>query len=192
MAEQSPLSMLPGAVGCKAGNIMCSSLVENDQISPAVKPTQSCDVCCSEPGFCRECCCILCCKTIDLAYGGYSFIRCEATVHDDLICGHAAHINCALRSYMAGTVGGSIGLDTEYYCRRCDSRTDLTKHVTRLLENCEFTESRDDINKMLWVGACILRGSQKKRSQRLLNRIESILEKASMISIKGISHFSLR
>ncbi|CAO2824389.1 unnamed protein product [Amaranthus hypochondriacus] len=177
MAEQSPLSMLPGAVGCKAGNIMCSSLVENDQISPAVKPTQSCDVCCSEPGFCRECCCILCCKTIDLAYGGYSFIRCEATVHDDLICGHAAHINCALRSYMAGTVGGSIGLDTEYYCRRCDSRTDLTKHVTRLLENCEFTESRDDINKMLWVGACILRGSQKKRSQRLLNRIESILEK---------------
>ncbi|XP_021834962.2 protein OBERON 1 isoform X1 [Spinacia oleracea] len=174
MAAQSPPYMLPGGLGCKAGNHFCASLLE-DQMSPSA--TLSCDICCSEPSFCRECCCILCCKTIDLGLGGYSFIRCEATVHDDLICGHAAHINCALRSYMAGTVGGSVGLDTEYYCRRCDTRTDLTKHVTRLLKTCESIESVDEIDKMLSVGACILRGSQKKYSQKLLNRIESILHK---------------
>lgn len=149
-------------------------------MSPAA--THSCDVCCSEPGFCRECCCILCCKPIDLAFGGYSFIRCEAAVHDNLICGHAAHVNCALRSYMAGTVGGSVGLDTEYYCRRCDTRTDLTKHVLSLLKNCESIVSEDDIDKMLCVGVCLLRGSHKKDSQRLLNRIESVLQKASIRS----------
>lgn len=174
MAELSPSDSLPAAVGCKAGNSLCSSLMENQMSSPVA---QSCDVCCSEPGFCRDCCCILCCKTIDLAFGGYSFIRCETTVHDDLICGHVAHINCALRSYMAGTVGGSIGLDTEYYCRRCDSKTDLTKHVTELLKTCETIESQDDIDKVLSVGVCLLRGSQKQGSQKLLNRIESILQK---------------
>ncbi|KMS94797.1 hypothetical protein BVRB_015220 isoform B [Beta vulgaris subsp. vulgaris] len=174
MAEQSPSDFLPSAVGCKAGNRFCPSLVE-DQMPPAV--TESCEVCCSEPGFCRECCCILCCKTIESAFGGYSFIRCQTAVCDDLICGHAAHVNCALRAYMAGTVGGSVGLDTEYYCRRCDTPTDLTNHVTRLLRTCESIESQGDIKNMLSVGACLLRGSQKKDSQRLLNRIESILQK---------------
>ncbi|XP_021763196.1 uncharacterized protein LOC110727911 isoform X1 [Chenopodium quinoa] len=174
MAAQSPSNLPPGAVGCKAGNSFCSSLLE-DQMSPAA--TQSCEICCSEPSFCRECCCILCCKTIDIASGGYNFIRCEATVSDGIICGHAAHINCALRSYMAGTVGGSVGLDTEYYCRRCDTRTDLTKHITGLLKTCESIESQDEIDKILSVGACVLRGSQKKGSQKLLNRIESILQK---------------
>ncbi|KAM1348857.1 hypothetical protein PS2_003035 [Malus domestica] len=31
---------------------------------------------------------------------------------------------------MAGTVGGSIGLDSEYYCRRCDEKTDLVSYKT--------------------------------------------------------------
>nr|AAK69758.1 CDPK adapter protein 1 [Mesembryanthemum crystallinum] len=175
VAEQSPSGPLTGTAVCKAGNRFCSSLLE-EEISPSAA-AQSCDVCCSEPSFCRDCSCILCCNTIDLAYGGYSFIRCEAIVHDDVICGHAAHINCALRSYMAGTVGGSVGLDTEYYCRRCDTRTDLTKHVTKLLKTCESIESRDDIEKMLNVASCLLRGSQKKGSERLLNHIESALQK---------------
>ncbi|KAL2945339.1 Protein OBERON 2 [Bienertia sinuspersici] len=166
MAEQSPSDLSPDAVGCKAGNRLCSSLIE-DQISPAVAHT--CDVCCSEPGFCRDCCCILCSKPIESTFGGYNFVRCEAVVHGDFICGHAAHINCALRAYMAGTVGGSVGLDTEYYCRRCDTRTDLTKHVTSLLKTCESVKSEDDIDKMLSVAACLLRGSQKKDSKRLLN-----------------------
>ncbi|XVF38250.1 hypothetical protein REPUB_Repub20aG0084000 [Reevesia pubescens] len=78
---------------CKAGNKKCNSLFAETE-SPSL--------------------------TIDLKYGGYSYIKCEAMV-DGCICGHVAHLNCALRSNMAGTVGGSIGLDAEYYCRRCDA-----------------------------------------------------------------------
>ncbi|XP_074304474.1 uncharacterized protein LOC141639195 isoform X2 [Silene latifolia] len=175
MTEQSPSNSMSGITVCKAGNRYCSSVVK-EEVSP-FSATQSCDVCCSELGFCRECCCILCCNTIDLSFGGYSFIRCEAIVGDGLKCGHAAHVNCALRSYMAGTVGGSVGLDTEYYCRRCDSRTDLTDHVSSFLRTCESIGSRDDVEKILNVGFCILRGSQKKGSQKLLNHIESVLQK---------------
>ncbi|KAA8548649.1 hypothetical protein F0562_000333 [Nyssa sinensis] len=138
-----------GTVGCKAGNKMCSSLVEAR--NPPSKVIV-CNVCCSEPDFCRDCCCILCCRTINSASGGYSFIKCEAMVGDGFICGHVAHIQCGLRSYMAGTVGGSIGLDAEYYCRRCDSRTDLVSNITKLLQTCESIESRDDIEKILNIG----------------------------------------
>ncbi|KAJ8444247.1 hypothetical protein Cgig2_024573 [Carnegiea gigantea] len=179
MAEQSPADSLSGTAVCKAGNRFCSSLSEEEMSSSAA--TQSCDVCCGESCFCRDCCCILCCNTIEIGFGGYSFIRCQATDHGGLICGHAAHINCALRSYMAGTVGGSVGLDTEYYCRRCDTRTDLTEHVTRLLKTCESIESRNDIERILTVGTCLLRGSQKRGSQKLLNHIELALQKASML-----------
>ncbi|CAI9759951.1 unnamed protein product [Fraxinus pennsylvanica] len=59
-----------------------------------------------------------------------------------------AHIECALRAYMAGTFGGSIGLEIEYYCRRCDSRTDLILHVERLLQTCKLVNS-------LNVGICV-------------------------------------
>ncbi|KAM1006300.1 hypothetical protein ACFX2I_003061 [Malus domestica] len=31
---------------------------------------------------------------------------------------------------MTGTVGGSIGLDSEYYCRHCDEKTDLVSYNT--------------------------------------------------------------
>ncbi|CAN6578520.1 unnamed protein product [Malus baccata var. baccata] len=37
------------------------------------------------------------------SYYCYDYIRCEALMHDGSICGHAAHIDCALRCYMAGT-----------------------------------------------------------------------------------------
>ncbi|GAV81849.1 DUF1423 domain-containing protein [Cephalotus follicularis] len=159
---------------CKAGNKMCGSLVLQAEPPLAVMP---CDICCSEPLFCRDCCCILCCKTINLDYGGYSYIKCEAMVGEGYICGHVAHLNCALRSYMAGTVGGSIGLDAEYYCRRCDAKTDLLAHVTKLLQTCESINSRDDIEKILNVGVCILRGSQKTGENRLLNRIKLAIAK---------------
>uniref|UniRef100_A0A7C9AJ11 Uncharacterized protein n=1 Tax=Opuntia streptacantha TaxID=393608 RepID=A0A7C9AJ11_OPUST len=175
MAQQSPADSLSGTVVCKAGNRFCSSLSDEEMSSSAA--TQSCDVCCGESGFCRVCCCILCCNTIDLAFGGYSFIRCQSTDHGGLICGHAAHINCALRSYMAGTVGDSVGLDTEYYCRRCDTRTELTEHVVRLLKTCESVESHNDIERILTVGICLLRGSQKRGSQKLLNHVELALQK---------------
>ncbi|GMH08435.1 hypothetical protein Nepgr_010275 [Nepenthes gracilis] len=175
MAEQSVSDTQSATVVCKAGNRYCSSLSEEERAS-AVTP-MICDVCCSEPGFCRDCCCILCCKTINSASGDYSFIRCEVKTNEGLICGHIAHINCALRSYMAGTVGGSIGLDAEYYCRRCDSKTDLVQHVKRLLKTCESNGSLDDIDKMLKLGICILRGSQKKSAKVLLSRIKLALQK---------------
>ncbi|XVE65992.1 hypothetical protein DITRI_Ditri08aG0045500 [Diplodiscus trichospermus] len=159
---------------CKAGNKNCNSLVaESESPSLVLSP---CDLCCSEPHFCRDCCCVLCSKTIDLNYGGYSYIKCEAMV-DGCICGHVAHLNCALRSYMAGTVGGSIGLDAEYYCRRCDAKTSLVPHVTRLLQTCESIDSRDDIENILNIGFCILRGTEETNARGLLNRIESAITK---------------
>lgn len=161
-----------GTISCVAGNNMCASLVAGNP-SPE---TMICDICCSEPGFCRDCCCILCCTTISSAYGGYSYIRCEATV-DGYICGHIAHIDCALRAYLAGTVGGDIGLDAEYCCRRCDSRTDLVSHVIKLLNICGSIDSHDDIEKILNVGICILRGSRKTNAKQLLCHIKSAMAK---------------
>lgn len=158
---------------CKAGNRACKSLSATED---SVSDVMFCDICCSEPGFCRDCCCILCCKTIKMAFGGYSYIRCEAKI-DGYVCGHSAHIECALRAYMAGTVGGSIGLETEYYCRRCDSRTDLVFHVESLLQTCKSINSRDDIEKILNVGICVLRGSEKTSGKQLLRHIEMAMEK---------------
>ncbi|GMI64524.1 hypothetical protein like AT1G05410 [Hibiscus trionum] len=158
---------------CKAGNEKCNSLFsEAESLSLVSLP---CDLCCSEPRFCRDCCCILCSKTIDLKFGGYSYIKCEAMV-DGYICGHVAHLNCALRSYMAGTVGGYIGLDAEYYCRRCDTKTSLVSHVTMLLKTCESIDSRDEIEKIINIGLCVLRGSQNTNARGLLNRIESAIK----------------
>lgn len=166
--------------GCKAGNKDCSSLSAAE--NPALLKSMSCDICCSEPRFCHDCCCILCSKIIDTTNGSYSYIKCEAKVGDGYICGHHAHIICGLRSYVAGTVGGSIGLDAEYYCRRCDARTDLVSHVQGFLQSCQSTDSRDDIEKILSIGVCILRGSLKKRAKELLRHIELIISKVKQIS----------
>lgn len=159
---------------CKAGNTSCGSLVESDEALPG---HMVCDICCTEPHFCRDCCCILCCKTIDIAYGGYSFIRCEAVIGEGVICGHLAHMRCALGSCMAGVVEGCIGLDTEYYCRRCDTRTDLLSHVAKLLQTCEAIESRDEIMKILDLGASVLHGTQRLAAMKLLHHIELVMGK---------------
>ncbi|KAF9622622.1 hypothetical protein IFM89_032521 [Coptis chinensis] len=169
---------------CKAQNRMCNPDLEARSNSLLA---MDCDICCSESGFCRDCCCILCSRSIDWAYGGYSFIRCSENVGENYICGHAAHIDCALRSYMAGTVGGSIGLDVEYYCRRCDQRTDLFSHVSRILKTCESLDSRHDIEKVLKLGLCIVHGSERERAKRLRNHFELALTKLnSGIHLKDI------
>ncbi|GJM96597.1 hypothetical protein PR202_ga13452 [Eleusine coracana subsp. coracana] len=121
--EPEPEPVVSDPAGpCKARNNLCS--LEREGFIES-SPAQACDICCTEPGFCRECCCILCRRTIDNSFGGYSFIKCEAVVEENYICGHVAHLDCALRCYMAGTVGGTIGLDVQYYCRRCDNKTNL-------------------------------------------------------------------
>ncbi|OWM74277.1 hypothetical protein CDL15_Pgr008591 [Punica granatum] len=171
-----PSSSDPGPARCKAKNRTCISLSsESDQTT---LPSMSCDICCSEPGFCRDCCCILCSKTVDSSHGGYSFIKCEALIgKENSICGHLAHLNCGLRAYTAGTVGGSIGLDAEYYCRRCDSRTELVSHVTKLYETCKSIDSQDEVEKVLNMGVSVLQGSQKTSAKLLLSNIYSALSK---------------
>lgn len=160
-------------VQCKAGNRSCSSLCAGGD---SISKVMSCDLCCSEPGFCRDCCCILCCRRIDKVLDNHSYIRCDANIKG-YTCAHLSHIDCALRAYMAGTVGGFINLDTEYYCRRCDSRTDLISHVRRLLEKCESSDSPDHIEKILKVCICILHGSKKVTAKELLLHIELAMSK---------------
>lgn len=170
-ATESSLSESPdGILVCKAGNKTCSSLV----VGYSSAEVMSCDICCNEPGFCRDCCCILCCQTVSSAHGGYSYFRCEARVAD-FICGHVAHITCGLRAYLAGTVGGSIRLDAEYYCRRCDSKSDLVPHVSKFLQTCKSIGSRNDIEEVLSLGICILRGSERACARQLLHSVSLVM-----------------
>ncbi|CAL0311352.1 unnamed protein product [Lupinus luteus] len=162
-------------VKCKAGNKMCHGLIPQEVEKYSL--VMPCDMCCTEPDFCRDCSCILCCKTISSAYGGYSYIKCQVK-HGDGICAHVAHMECALRSRMAGTIGKSIGLNAEYYCRRCDGRTGLVSHVNKLLETCKATDLDEEIRKkILNLGACLLRGSRKPDVKELLSHIEMAISK---------------
>ncbi|XP_073223178.1 uncharacterized protein [Cicer arietinum] len=175
LEKQSESDFLCDIDGCKAGNLMCSSLILEEEKKHS--PAMPCDICCTELNFCRECCCILCCKTVDSAYGGYSYIMCKVKVGDN-ICGHVAHMECALRAHMAGTVGGMIGLDAEYYCRRCDGRTELISHANKILLVCEAIDSEGDIKeKMLNLGMCLLCGSQKAAAKELMSRIALAMSK---------------
>ncbi|CAL4919034.1 unnamed protein product [Urochloa decumbens] len=159
---------------CKARNSLCNLEREGFIESP---PAQACNICCTVPGFCRECCCILCNRTIDYSFGSYSCIKCEAVVEENYICGHVAHLDCALRCYMAGTVGGTIGLDVQYYCRRCDNKTNLMMHVEKLMETCQSLKSRDEIEPILNMGLCLLRGSTQMRAKGLENHMGSAMAK---------------
>ncbi|CAI8604256.1 unnamed protein product [Vicia faba] len=161
--------------GCKAGNKACSSLILEEEKENS--PVTPCDICCVEPKFCRECCCILCYKRVDSAYGSYSYIMCKVKLGDN-ICGHVCHLECALRSYSAGTVGGTIGLDAEYFCWRCDGRTELISHADKLLQTCEAIDTDDDVKeKILKLGICLLHGSEKVAAKELLSRITLAVSK---------------
>ncbi|KAL8490849.1 hypothetical protein ACS0TY_022745 [Phlomoides rotata] len=164
---------LIGEPHCKAGNRFCSSLAAGEVPNSEV---MFCDICCSEPGFCRDCCCVLCCETIDKASEGYSYITCVAKIEGS-VCGHSCHTTCALRSYMAGTVQGIFGLDAEYYCRRCDSRSDMVSHVVKLLQKCESNVSRDYIEKTLVNGIRLLLNSNRPSAKQLLDHVQSAMSK---------------
>ncbi|PWA78677.1 hypothetical protein CTI12_AA210900 [Artemisia annua] len=156
--------------GCKAGNINCSSLlVINNPDHSNIMP---CDLCCIEPLFCHDCCCILCSRPVSSEKIDLGFIKCEAVVKDGLICGHICHIECGLRSYMAGTLGGTVGLDAEYYCRRCDARTDLIPYVKNLFKSCESNSDGDKMQKILSLCAIMLRGSTKTSAKSLLHHVQ--------------------
>lgn len=170
-----PESGFPDPAGpCKARNNSCNLEREGFIESSAL---HDCQICCPEPNFCRECCCILCGRVVDNSFGGYSYIKCKEVVKDNYICGHVAHLDCALRCYMTGTVGGTIGLDVQYYCRWCDKKTNLMMHVEKLLETCRSLESRDEIEPILNMGLCILRGSEQAKAKDLENYMGSALAK---------------
>jgi len=159
--------------GCKAGNKTCSSLILEKEHSPVIP----CDLCCAQTDFCRECCCILCYKTLDSSYCGYSYIMCKVT-QGNTICGHAAHLECAFQSYLAGTVEEPIGLDAEYLCRRCDGRTELISHANELLLTCEAIDSNDVIKeKILNLGLCLMCGSEKAAAKDLMGRFALAMSK---------------
>ncbi|PKA56799.1 Protein OBERON 1 [Apostasia shenzhenica] len=158
--------------GCKAGNQLCIRASDNE----CQLKTKTCDICCSEAGFCHDCCCILCSKSVDFIQDGFNIIRCQVVLEENLTCGHVSHLDCALRAYMAGTVGGSIGLDAEYYCRHCDNKSDLVPHVIEMTEACESLESCD-VTKILNAASRILGCSEKTRAKILCNRIGIALEK---------------
>ncbi|XP_047319328.1 protein OBERON 2-like isoform X2 [Impatiens glandulifera] len=174
MPEQSDPDSQSVILRCKAGNKMCISLVEKTSPSAEV---MICHLCCSEPSFCTDCCCILCSRTIKTINGDLSYIRCEAAASENYICGHIAHVNCALQSFMAGTVGGIIGLDAEYYCRRCDARTDLVPHVRKLIKACQSNSSKDDVERSLNMCTGILRGSKRTEAKKLLSSVEVVTRK---------------
>lgn len=161
---------------CKVENKTCIPRVQARSNSLRV---MDCDICCSEHNFCRDCCCILCGRKI---YDAYNLIRCEAIVdcNRNLICGHIAHLDCAIRAYLAGTiVGDSSDLDVEYYCRRCDNRSDLISHFTSLVHICEspLLPSQVDVEEVSNLILRALNGSEKIRAKDLRARIESVLAK---------------
>ncbi|KAL9688061.1 hypothetical protein QQ045_032474 [Rhodiola kirilowii] len=167
---------------CPAGKIFCKGLLLEAQ-----SPTMPCDICCTASNFCRHCSCILCKRNVRSALGGYSYFRCEAVVNETYTCGHVAHLDCALRCYMAGTVGGVFDLDAAYYCRLCDARSDLVPHARKLVEICKSIDSGSDMENILKLGICILRGSEREAAQEILHLIEKAFYKLKTgSSVEGI------
>ncbi|CAI9770299.1 unnamed protein product [Fraxinus pennsylvanica] len=80
-AEHSGFDSQFDGMCCKAGNRVCKSLSATED---SVSDVMFCDICCSEPGFCRDDCRILCCKTIKMAFGGYSYFPRLATSNGKL------------------------------------------------------------------------------------------------------------
>lgn len=107
--------------------------------------------------FCRECFCILCGKATDQSVAYYCNIRCEGKLNEEFVCGHVAHLECALLCHMAG-VEPSIGLDVEYHCRRCDKKANLMMLVSSILHASESLEIRADVEKNLYLALCIIQG----------------------------------
>ncbi|KAJ1423818.1 Oberon, PHD finger domain [Sesbania bispinosa] len=119
--KQSESDLYSGVAGCKAGNQMCSSLIlkEEENYSPGMP----CDICCAEPHFCCDCCCILCCKAVDSAYGGYSYIKCQKAIAQELL----SHIKLAISKLKCG-----CGTNTEDILNVDDN---LAAHSAGLSDN---------------------------------------------------------
>ncbi|XP_057864184.2 protein OBERON 2 isoform X2 [Cryptomeria japonica] len=156
----------PGMRVCNAGNAKCCLETGKGKFSKSM----DCDICCVEHGFCRECSCILCGKCVDHDLDEYYFIQCQEKLSEEFICGHVAHMECAIICQTGGVVR-SIGLDVEYYCRRCDKKTDLLKHVLGLITTPGSGKLRSDVEKSLNLALRLIQGTQQARCKSLENFI---------------------
>jgi len=143
---------------CQAKNPNCS-LERGTSILSGTMEGLDCDICCSEPRFCRECKCIICCQVINPDPDVSTFFQCMHRPSGLGVCGHAAHLECALKSEMAGVVKHN-GLDMEYLCRRCDNKMDLRDLITCLVEVMGKTIVRQKVEKSLQLALQIMQDTQ--------------------------------
>lgn len=159
---------------CKIGNENCG-LHLGESLALGAIGVMPCDVCCSEPDFCRECLCILCGKTMKCGYSAYTSVRCFARLSGAEFCGHAAHLMCALECQLAGVVK-PLGLDMEYVCRRCDQKTDLRGHVVRLIDSLRYTNCRFSVEKNLGTALQIIQGTKDGGAKRLIQLLQTAIQ----------------
>lgn len=168
---------------CRAGNPHCYLETGKSSDSGAAE-TLICHICCSEPGFCRECKCILCCKAFTVDTDDIDVIRClNRPITGAGVCNHAAHLECAVNSQLAGVIKKN-GLDVEYMCRRCDRKTDLRECVSRLIESMGRITSQSKVERNLRLALRIMQDSQDGAnlpSRTLSVLIEKVLKKVSAL-----------
>ena len=68
-------------------------------------------------------------------------------------------------------------MDVQYYCRRCDNRTNLMMHVHKLLETCLSLRSKEEIKPILHLGINILSGSRQPQAKNLENYMGLVMSK---------------
>ncbi|KAJ7552557.1 hypothetical protein O6H91_06G060300 [Diphasiastrum complanatum] len=144
---------------CRAENTNCGLETGKSVFQGPLKCLR-CELCCEEPGFCRECTCLLCCKALKPSLEENFTIRCLHRISQAGICGHAAHLHCALDSQMAGVVK-LRGIDMEYLCRRCDKKTDLKDVISHLIEGMTKVTVKPCAEKMLKLALRTIQGSQR-------------------------------
>ena len=159
---------------CKAGNHDCG-LEKGKSLALGAIGVMPCDICCSEPHYCRECLCILCGKNMSSGHSAFTSVRCFARLPGAEFCGHGAHLKCALDCQMAGVVK-PLGLNMEYICRRCDQKTDLREHVVHLLDALKYTNSRASVEENLTMALQIICGSEDGGAKRLSSLIEMAIQ----------------
>lgn len=169
---------------CQAQNPHCNLETGKSALSGATE-TLACTICCSEPGFCRECKCVLCCKAFWPDTDETNLIRCmnRPIPGGAGICGHAAHLECAVKSQLARVVKKN-GIDVEYICRRCDRKTNLRDAVARLIESVGRTIARPKVEKNLQLAMQIMQDSQQGvvAGRSLTSLIDVALKKVSLLS----------
>lgn len=158
---------------CKLGNGKCGYLIN--------KPTKTkqCGICCAEFAFCGGCSCILCAKATDQSLENFRSLKCEGKLDNGQFCGHNAHLDCALLCHTVG-VERKNGLDIEYYCRRCDTKTDLVQHMIGWICQCRCLKESKETDKNIRLMLQFIQGTQRIGGKQVQNCLESALVKVIM------------